>query len=94
MIKWDGVYSKLTMLLYLNSPKNGFQGGETVLYGKDGEIVNIVPKTGSALFFRHGFGDESVSHKGARVMGDTPKYVARINVLYQSGETPIYKQQG
>ena len=75
--------SKLTMLLYLNGPEDGVRGGNTRLYRAEGGAVDVLPKKGAALFFRHGFGPGSVLHEGARVLGDVPKYVARINVLYE-----------
>jgi hypothetical protein len=85
MVEWSPrLRSKLTMLLYLNGPQDGVQGGSTRLFGAGGVAVEVVPTKGSALFFRHGFGPGSVLHEGARVLGDVPKYVARINVLYES----------
>ena len=74
--------SGLTMLLYLNGPEEGVQGGHTRLYRRDGQAVDITPSKGSALFFRHGFGLDSVVHVGMPVHGPVPKYVARINVMY------------
>ncbi len=86
MVSWDGLRSKLTMLLYLNGPTQGVQGGQTRLYRIDGSAVDVTPRKGAALFFRHGFGPGSVLHEGTQVGGGVPKYVARINVLYsQSG---------
>lgn len=82
MVEWPGLRSKLTMLLYLNGPGQGVQGGQTRLYRPDGGAVDVTPRKGAALFFRHGFGRDSVLHEGTRVFGDVPKYVARINVLY------------
>jgi hypothetical protein len=82
MVEWPGLRSKLTMLLYLNGPEQGVQGGQTRLYRSDGGAVEVTPRKGAALFFRHGFGRSSVLHEGARVHGSVPKYVARINVLY------------
>ena len=83
MTEWPILRSCLTMLLYLNGHEDGVQGGNTRLLSANGEWVDIAPKKGAALFFRHGFGDESVSHIGARVLGETSKYVARINVMYK-----------
>lgn len=74
--------SGLTMLLYLNGPVDGVQGGNTRLFRPDGQSVDVVPVKGSALFFRHGFGPDSVLHEGCRVSGPVSKYVARINVMY------------
>ncbi len=85
MLEWTGLRYCLTMLLYLNGPEDGVTGGNTRLFGRDGRYVDVTPKKGAALFFRHGFGLESVLHEGCRVHGHVPKYVARINVLYESG---------
>lgn len=86
MLEWPAwLRSKLTMLLYLNGPEDGVEGGNTLLFRPDGGSVEVVPKKGSALFFRHGFGSGSVLHVGARVNGDVAKVVARINVMYEAG---------
>jgi hypothetical protein len=83
MVQWPGaVRSCLTMLLYLNGPEDGVQGGHTRLFGADGRAYDVTPSKGSALFFRHGFGPASVLHIGCPVHGPVPKYVARINVMY------------
>jgi hypothetical protein len=82
MLEWQGIRSALTMILYLNGPADGVQGGNTRLLSKDGQWVDVVPSQGSALFFRHGFSPDSVIHIGDRVRGPVPKYVARINVMY------------
>lgn len=83
MVQWpDAVRSGLTMLLYLNDASDGVQGGYTRLLRRDGQWVDVMPVKGAALFFRHGFGPNSVVHEGSRVTGDIPKYVARINVMY------------
>ena len=74
--------SCLTMLLYLNGPDDGVQGGDTRLYRHDGRSHDVRPAKGSALFFRHGFGPQSVMHVGCAVRGPVSKYVARINVMY------------
>ncbi len=84
MVEWRGLRSKLTMLLYLNGPQDGVQGGTTRLYAPDGRHIDVTPKKGAALFFRHGFGADSVLHSGMRVTGETAKYVARINVMYET----------
>jgi hypothetical protein len=84
MIQWPGVHSCLSMLLYLNGIEDGVEGGATRLFGRSGTVVDISPKAGDALFFRHGFSPESVVHSGQKVAGKVPKYLARINVLYQS----------
>lgn len=82
MQEWPGLRSCLTMLLYLNDPSDGVVGGNTQLLGRDGRWVDVTPRKGAALFFRHGFSTDSVPHIGARVSGAVPKYVAHINVLY------------
>lgn len=76
----DSVCSKLTMLLYLN---DGMSGGSTRLFSDD-EIscIDVEPEVGSALFFRHGFGPNSVQHQGNVILGDNLKYVARLNIMY------------
>lgn len=84
--EWPGTArSGLTMLLYLNGPEDGVRGGHTRLIRRDGRPVDVVPSKGSALFFRHGFGLDSVVHVGMPVHGPVPKYVARINVMYEAG---------
>jgi len=80
--EWPNSGSQLSMLLYLNGPEDGVQGGATRVFGRGGQVIDVTPKAGSALFFQHGFGIGSVMHAGGEVTGDTPKYVARINVLY------------
>ena len=83
MLQWPApVRSCLTMLLYLNGPDDGVQGGDTRLYRPDGSSHDVRPTKGAALFFRHGFGPQSVMHVGCAVRGPVPKYVARINVMY------------
>jgi hypothetical protein len=83
MLEWDpAIRSGLTMLLYLNGAADGVQGGNTRLYRPDGSWVDVSPVKGSALFFRHGFGRDSVRHVGCQVSGPVSKYVARINVMY------------
>ena len=84
MVEWQGeLRSCLTMLLYLNGPDEGVVGGSTKLLHSTGRWVDVIPKKGSALFFRHGFNPDSVIHIGASVGGEVPKYVARINVMYE-----------
>jgi len=83
-------HSKMSMLLYLNDSSDataidGVQGGSTRLYlsQRGGKSYEVAPRKGSALFFRHGFGQNSVLHEGCPVRGAKPKYVARINVMYE-----------
>ena len=83
MLEWRQLRSCLTMLLYLNGPEDGVQGGSTRLFKPDGSWVDIIPRKGSALFFRHGFGADSVLHQGCQVSGSVSKYIARINVMYR-----------
>ena len=82
MVEWPDLRSKLSMLLYLNGAEDGVQGGNTRLYRTDRSYVDVAPKKGSALFFRHGMGPASVLHEGRQVTGTVAKYVARINVMY------------
>ena len=83
MVEWPGLRSCMSMLLYLNGPEDGVEGGSTRLYRPDRGWADVTPRKGSALFFRHGFGPQSVLHEGCRVFGDVSKYVARINVMYE-----------
>jgi hypothetical protein len=83
MLEHPSLRSYLTMLLYLNGPEDGVVGGSTKIMHANGSWVEVTPKKGSALFFRHGLHSKSVVHMGDRVLGQTPKYVARINVLYE-----------
>mmetsp|Transcript_14912 Transcript_14912/g.32458 ORF Transcript_14912/g.32458 Transcript_14912/m.32458 type:complete len:298 (-) Transcript_14912:95-988(-) len=82
--EWPNLVSRLTMLLYLNDESDGVQGGNTRLFHTthDGTFTDVSPKKGSALFFRHGFDSDSIMHMGTQVHGDVPKYVVRLNVLY------------
>ncbi|MGJ7580397.1 2OG-Fe(II) oxygenase [Variovorax sp. RHLX14] len=85
MLQWPAhLRSGLTMLLYLNGPDDGVQGGDTRLYRPDRSHHDVRPAKGSALFFRHGFGPGSVLHVGRPVHGPVAKYVARINVMYEA----------
>jgi hypothetical protein len=85
MVTWHpSLRSCLTMLLYLNGPADGVQGGDTRLFKPNGRWHDVTPVKGSALFFRHGFGPGSVQHIGCMVTGPLPKYVARINVVYDA----------
>lgn len=84
VLQWpDTMRSCLSMLVYLNGPADGVQGGHTRLFRRDGHWHDVMPTKGSALLFRHGFGPHSVAHSGLPVAGKVPKYVARINVMYE-----------
>ncbi|TFW20679.1 hypothetical protein [Duganella callida] len=50
--------------------------------GYGGPTVDVTSRAGAALFFQHGFSLDSVMHMGTEVTSDAPKYVARIDVLY------------
>lgn len=87
--EWPRAESRLSMLLYLSDEADGFGGGATRLFRFDGgPPLDVAPRKGSALFFRHGFGPDSVLHAGLPVTGAVPKYVARLNVLYGEGSAP------
>jgi len=86
-------HSKLSMLLYLNDASDstdydGVEGGNTRLYSRQtgGKSYEVSPRKGSALFFCHGFGPDSVLHEGCNVQGAKPKYVVRINVMYEADD--------
>ena len=92
--EWQGVTSRLSMLLYLNdAATDGVRGGATRLFPFPGGVsgsssnkrgpTDVQPAKGAALFFRHGFDDDSVVHMGTQVTGHVPKYVVRLNVLYE-----------
>ena len=82
MAQWSGTHSMLTMLLYMNGAEDGLQGGSTTLYDQGELRASVTPRTGRALFFRHGSNRDTVLHAGDRLLGNVPKYVARINVMY------------
>ena len=59
-------------------------GGETRLWSASGEShVDVTPAKGRALFFRRGSPD-AVLHAGLPVSGDVPKYMALINLAYET----------
>ena len=76
-VKWDSRCREL-----FGFAEDGIIGGETVLYDKGEDGARVTPKTGRALFFRHGQNRGSVLHAGARLGKGTSKYVARINIMY------------
>ena len=84
MVEMEGKTSEISMLLYLTDQNDDEKGGQTRLYTqKRDRYVDVAPKKGSALFFRHGFGYESVLHAGRPIMNEgSEKMVARINVMY------------
>lgn len=84
VVEIPGTKSKLSMTVYLNGLEDGVQGGHTRLFGEGVAVVDVVPRKGAALFFRHGPNTETVYHEGMKVFGPQPKYVARINVLYEA----------
>merc|ERR1712150_80986 len=73
--------SYITVHLYLNQ---GFQGGSTTFlgsaydsdYGKGGQRVECVPKTGSVLIFQH-----DILHEGSELV-EGRKYTVRTDVMY------------
>jgi len=80
---WPGQVSQYTALVYISGVEDGLQGGATRCYymSKTGRFVDVKPRKGSILYFRHGR-DESVLHQGMPVRGDVPKYVVRSSLLY------------
>ena len=68
MVEWPAGRSRLTMLLYFNGAGEGVQGGAARLLDSAGQSVDVTPRRGTAL--------------GCTVRGPVPKYVARINVMY------------
>ena len=58
------------------------QGRATRPLDSGGQSVDVTPRRGTALFFRHGFHPGSVRHTGCTVRGPVPKYVARIKVMF------------
>ena len=64
--------SRLSLLIYLNG---GFEGGETLIYGGEGQD-RAVPEAGRVLVFPH-----SMLHEGAPVLRGR-KYVLRSDVMY------------
>ena len=68
------------MLLYLNDANDGVQGGATRLFhtSKDGTYTDVAPTKGSALFFRHGFGEDSVLHMGTAVLPAVDRFEAQL----------------
>jgi 7-cyano-7-deazaguanine synthase in queuosine biosynthesis len=84
IIEWPGTITKMTLLIYLNGPEDGVQGGLTTLFCPSGKTIEVAPKKGNAICFCHGPGDDSVVHEGSTVFGEVAKYVAKVNVVYES----------
>ena len=82
---WAGQKSQYTALFYLTDDQDGVVGGATRLFAMDmsGEYVDVKPRKGSILYFRHG-PDESVLHQGLPVGDGSPKYIIRASLLYES----------
>jgi hypothetical protein len=83
--QWAGQKSQYTALFYLTDGGDGVVGGATRLFAMDrsGEYVDVEPRKGSILYFRHGPG-ESVLHQGLPVGGGAPKYIIRASLLYEN----------
>ena len=78
---WSGLTSKLSMLIYLTNHSS--DSAVTRLYSGN-KFIDIVPKKGSALFFRHGTSPSSVLHSGQPPRhSDEEKIVIRVNVMYK-----------
>ena len=86
---WKTGRSMLSMLLYLNGEQEGVEGGDTLLLDGQTVVRRVKPCCGRALFFRHGIHDRSVLHAGDVLHNGAPKYVIRINVMYQSGPVEL-----
>ncbi|KAF9049331.1 hypothetical protein BDZ89DRAFT_1057682 [Hymenopellis radicata] len=82
----DTVYSRLTMLIYLN---DGFEGGCTTYFLPSAATLGVLdarpirPRKGTVAFFPHGAAKGSLLHEGSGVQGDGVKYVIRTEVLYE-----------
>jgi len=68
-IRNDREYSLQTFMIYLNDE---FEGGNTLF-----EEVNIRPKKGDLLVFKH-----ELKHEGQKIVSGT-KYVLRTDVMYR-----------
>lgn len=66
-----------TCMLYLN---DNYDGGETIFYENDEEIVKLKPKMGMILIFNH-----FIEHKGEYVTNGE-KYIIRSEVMYKKIE--------
>jgi hypothetical protein len=71
-VRDDSERSLLTFMVYLNE---GFRGGTTTFHDFD---VEVVPKTGRALFFQH-----FLLHEGCSVTSGV-KYALRSDVMYRA----------
>jgi len=103
----DKVHTKLSALFYLNDYKHdGVLGGGTKMFKgdhSDGDSQHYYeqqPEKGTAIFFRHGIpgsrlGNEgSVMHAGSKSLGDTPKVMIRVDVLYEAEPKDNFEKTG
>ncbi|CAK0735010.1 hypothetical protein CVIRNUC_000515 [Coccomyxa viridis] len=75
-----GAKTAYTLLVYLCGKDSGLQGGETVFYGKKGNVVaSVCPEAGLALLHKHG--DDCLLHEGRPVTTGV-KYVLRSDVIF------------
>jgi len=79
------VYSRLTLLIYLN---DNFDGGCTTFFLPSStmgvlEARPVKPCTGTVCVFPHGAAIGSLLHEGSGVVGAGSKYVIRTEVLYE-----------
>jgi hypothetical protein len=72
----NGERSQLTFMVYLNE---GFVGGST-LFEVLSRTIDVVPRTGMALVFKH-----KLLHTGAEVRAGR-KYVLRTDVMYREDD--------
>jgi len=76
-VRANGNVSKYTAIFYLNDVEDG---GRTIFYDERGAMRSAVePKTGRALFFRHGI--DCCEHEGEEVRKGV-KYVLRSDVMF------------
>lgn len=70
----NGNRSRLTVMVYLNSVKNG---GSTRFY-RESDVCDVIPDVGKLLIFEH-----RLLHEGMQVL-EGFKYCIRFNILYQN----------
>jgi len=93
----DKVHTKMSALFYLNDLKHdGVEGGGTKLFkgdspdGSSDYYYEQQPEKGTGIFFRHGIpgsrlGNEgSVMHAGSKSLGESPKVMIRVDVMYEA----------